>query len=261
MSVIICHASVSENGDAGWNGKAKAGDQTGREVCTRSWYNKPFPYTIRYDKDSSLPKKWAKIAKKLADSNLVGYDQSQRNTLYQALKAVDFDVDKYIKSGKKTETDCSAFVYACVCCILKDLRSNNNAPTTSTMKNFYESHGFKVYSDASHTTTDVNLKTGDILVKPGSHTVMAITDGQNVKDTPTVAEPTLRKGSSGTQVKLLQKNLNSLGYKDKNGKKLEVDGSFGANTEYALKAFQKAKKLEVDGIYGKNSYNAIKKAL
>lgn len=33
---MIAHASISENRNTGWDGKAKAGDQTGREVYTRS---------------------------------------------------------------------------------------------------------------------------------------------------------------------------------------------------------------------------------
>jgi peptidoglycan hydrolase-like protein with peptidoglycan-binding domain len=35
-----------------------------------------------------------------------------------------------------------------------------------------------------------------------------------------------------------------------NGKKLAVDGSFGVNTEYAVKDFQKVNGLAVDGSYG-----------
>ena len=109
MSVTICHASIDERGKAN---SGAAGDQTGREVCTRAWYSKPWDTMLRY-KDASIAKKAAEIAKKLAKSNLVGYDQYQRNTLYQALKKNNWDVDKYIKSGVKTETDCSAFMYAC----------------------------------------------------------------------------------------------------------------------------------------------------
>ena len=44
MAVKIGHASIDENG----NGRGgKAGDQTGREVCTRDWYNKPWNKVMR----------------------------------------------------------------------------------------------------------------------------------------------------------------------------------------------------------------------
>ena len=49
MSVKIGHASIDENNKArGGN----AGDQTKKEVCTRTWYNKPWTSVIR-PKDSS----------------------------------------------------------------------------------------------------------------------------------------------------------------------------------------------------------------
>lgn len=75
------------------------------------------------------------------------------------------------------------------------------------------------------------------------------------------ATPNLKKGSTGTQVKYLQKCLNYLGYKGKDGKALTVDGEFGTNTEYALKVFQKKCKLAVDGIYGSKSRTKMKNLL
>lgn len=75
------------------------------------------------------------------------------------------------------------------------------------------------------------------------------------------ATPNLKKGSKGTEVKRLQKDLNYLGFKGKDGKKLEVDGEFGTNTEYALKQFQKKYGLIVDGIYGSKSKAKMKTLL
>lgn len=75
------------------------------------------------------------------------------------------------------------------------------------------------------------------------------------------ALPNLKKGSNGTQVKYLQECLNYLGFKGKDGKKLTVDGNFGTNTEYALRAFQKKYGLSVDGIYGSKSRAKMKALL
>lgn len=75
---------------------------------------------------------------------------------------------------------------------------------------------------------------------------------------PKVAKPTLRTGSQGTQVSYLQKDLNYLGFKGKDGKKLTVDKDFGSNTAYALLSFQKKNKLETDSIYGNLSYAKMK---
>lgn len=188
MSVTICHASISENGNAGWDGRAAAGDQTGREVCTRSWYNKPWDIMLRYP-DANIAKKAATAAKKLANSNLVGYDQSQRNTLYQQLKKNNFDVDAYIRSGVKTETDCSAFVYACYACYIPKMRSDSNAPVTSTMRSQYQKWGFTLYTASKYISQDSYLQIGDILDKESVHTAMAITNGSNAGSTTSVTPP------------------------------------------------------------------------
>ncbi len=187
MSVTICHASINEKGTAK-NGAA--GDQTGKEVCTRSWYSKPWGFMLRYP-DASIAQKAAVIAQKLANSNLVGYDQNQRNTLYTKLAAYGWDVDKYIASGVKSETDCSAFVYACYCCLIPGMRSTTNAPTTSTMKTKFKAFGFTVYTSTDYRSTDANLMIGDVLVKAGSHTVMAITNGANIAQAANIEDYTL----------------------------------------------------------------------
>lgn len=75
------------------------------------------------------------------------------------------------------------------------------------------------------------------------------------------ATPNLKRGSTGTQVKHLQKCLKYLGFKGKDGKVLTVDGDFGTNTEYALQAFQKKYKLSVDGVYGSKSKGKMKDLL
>lgn len=41
----IVHASINENGSTTGG---ESGDQTGKEICTRSYYNKPWNYVLRY---------------------------------------------------------------------------------------------------------------------------------------------------------------------------------------------------------------------
>ncbi len=65
---------------------------------------------------------------------------------------------------------------------------------------------------------------------------------------------TVKLGSKGDAVKTLQTKLKALGYKDSKGNELSTDGVFGANTEYALKNFQKAKSLTADGIAGPKTW-------
>ena len=59
----------------------------------------------------------------------------------------------------------------------------------------------------------------------------------------------LKNGSKNIYVGIMQFKLNSLGYSTGN-----ADMIFGANTEKAVKAFQKDKGLAVDGICGKNTW-------
>lgn len=63
---------------------------------------------------------------------------------------------------------------------------------------------------------------------------------------------TLRKGSRGTQVKVLQWLLSMNGYNVGT-----VDGIFGANTQKAVKAYQTAKGLSSDGVVGKQTWSKL----
>ena len=74
-----------------------------------------------------------------------------------------------------------------------------------------------------------------------------------VNGTVTIELSVLRQGSTGEQVKTLQRILNAF------GNKLAVDGSFGPLTATALKAYQKSNNLEVDGVCGKNTWTSLLK--
>ena len=173
MSKLI-HARFTENGDSGWNGKAQAGDQTGNEVSVTEFYSAPWDFCLRYF-NWDIAREFVIVAKKLAGCVKVGYDQSQRNTLYKELKAVNFDVNKFILSGAKCETDCSAFVYACLCVLLPNLRSDKNAPTTADMEEFYKNKGFTVLKEKDY-LNGLRNQTGDILVRSGHHTAIFLSD-------------------------------------------------------------------------------------
>lgn len=176
----IAHASKDENNSAK-NGKS--GDQTGKEVCVRSWYSKPWTVLLRYP-DRSVRQRIAEIAEILANDNLIGYDQKERNTLHDVLKACDYDLNTFFLRGQKVETDCSAFV-TCVCIAagIKGLEYAGNAPTTSTMKSVFKKSGFEVLTDEKYVTKSDYLSEGDILLKPASHTVIVLDDGDKYGQT------------------------------------------------------------------------------
>jgi hypothetical protein len=60
----------------------------------------------------------------------------------------------------------------------------------------------------------------------------------------------LQQGASGPGVRDLQQQLQRLGYTGRDGQPLRVDGDFGAHTEFAVRAFQRAHHLQVDGRAG-----------
>lgn len=62
----------------------------------------------------------------------------------------------------------------------------------------------------------------------------------------------LRQGSSGGEVKEVQRRLKQWGYYTGS-----VDGVFGAGTKKAVIAFQKKNGLTADGVVGKSTYKAL----
>lgn len=72
-----------------------------------------------------------------------------------------------------------------------------------------------------------------------------------------ISLPVLRRGDKGGYVKLLQHLLDIHGYTDPNKKPLEIDGSFGPATQYALATFQSYEKLKADCVCGVESWSAL----
>ncbi len=68
--------------------------------------------------------------------------------------------------------------------------------------------------------------------------------------------PTIRKGSKGESVELLQKALLKLDY---DLGPCGVDGDFGSATKDAVKRYQRDRGLSVDGICGPQTWQALKK--
>ena len=87
-----------------------------------------------------------------------------------------------------------------------------------------------------------------VTTPPGS---VATTARPTATPTPTAAA-VLKKGSSGADVKTLQRRLKQLGYYTGS-----VDGDFGDATEKALRAFQDRNNLLVDGIAGNKTLTKL----
>ena len=265
MAIKIGHASIDERRKIKGG---SAGDQTKKEVCIREWYTTGWEYILR-PKTKELAEKSAQACEKGCANNNIGYDQNQRNTLNTQAKKVNYDLSK-IKT--KCETDCSAFMTVCAIAAGANIDYGNNAPTTSTMKTrFLQSGDYEVISISKYLSSDKYLKRGDILVKAGSHTVMALEDGSGLKASTVytrtqfikdvqkaikanvdgVAGPetlsktvtvSATKNRMHSVVRPIQKYLNSLGYDCG-----VVDGIAGDKFKKAVVKYQKAKGCVHDG--------------
>ena len=91
-------------------------------------------------------------------------------------------------------------------------------------------------------------------IPPGLYTTDELRKaGINVQDDCNI--PTLRRGSRGEQVKLLQEALNETPAGA--GMDLKADGIFGAETEKAVRQFQADHGLTVDGVVGRKTWAAL----
>ena len=196
MAVKIGHASIDENNTArGGN----AGDQTLKEVCTRSWYNKPWTSVIR-PKDSTVAEKIAKAMEQACANDKIGYDQNQRTTLFTQAKAVNWDLSKITTA---CECDCSSLVAVCVnaagIAVSKDIYTGNEKTALAN------TGAFTVLTDSKYISKSENLKRGDILLGSG-HTAIVLTNGDNVTADSTTSADTVKQPSGATATEVRAKD-------------------------------------------------------
>ena len=237
MAVIIGSARIDERGKARGG---KAGDQTGREVSTQTWYNRiTNPWVVLRPKIPAHAEKIARAMEMACANQHIGYDQGERDTLYSAAAAYGYDVSKVMKA---VETDCSALVR--VCCAYAGIRVGNFR-TTNEASMLVATGMFDKLTDSRYIHRSDYLMRGDILVtKRQGHTVVVLTDGPKAGKVYAYGHRTLKKGMSGPDVAEMQRYLLALKYAMP---KYGADGDFGAETLKAVKAFQADAGLTVDG--------------
>ena len=173
---------------------------------------------------------------------------SNKNLYYNQAKRLEIN-QRGINTTRKTAGDCSSTVRACI------QHAGYNVPNFTTATEVNTLCGTGLFEKLEY--DEKKLKNGDILVtKKKGHTVI-VTSGADIQpQVPIVAQPTLRKGSKGVEVKKLQADLNYLGIAS-----LEVDGDFGSKTGAAVKKYQKKFNLVCDEIYGYKSFNKMKELI
>lgn len=273
-NMIIGHASIDERGKTSGG---QAGDQTKKEVCTRSYYLHSKGWYLLRPKNVTHANAIAEAMLRACNNNNIGYDQGNR-----------LGVIKYgTNSTVKTECDCSSLVRQCV---KEGTGVDAGNFNTSTEKKMLLATG--LFENAIAVTSSTVMYNGDILVtKTKGHTAIVVsgnprgsvavstnttsastyTRTQFIKDVQSaiganvdgkVGKETLSKlvtvsrykNNKHAVVKPLQKYLNSLGFDCGT-----VDGCAGAKFDSAAKAWAKANGCTADGEFtkGQKSWSKI----
>ena len=267
VAVKIGSARIDERGRISGG---SAGDQTKNEVGTQNWYLHSKGWHVLRAKDPTLAEKIAVAMERACYNQNIGYDQNQRNTLYNLASKVGFDPGKVTS---KCETDCSALVRVCLAYAgikVGDFNTSTEKAVILGTKKFTQ------IADAYSKSQDY-MKRGDILVtKTKGHTVVVLSNGSKViiPQKPVEAKKTGYTGAFPTlpprgyfqfndgiktlvvhraQVKRVQALVNWIA-----NTKLEVDGEYGAHTEQAVKKAQKLLGVKADGKFGEKTLAAAK---
>ena len=172
MAVKIGSARIDERNKASGG---KAGDQTGSELSTQNWYKHSKGWRVLRCNDSAKAEKIATAMEAACANNNIGYDQSERLTLYNKAKAVSFDPAKVTD---KCETDCSALVRVC---LAYAGITTDNFITSNEAKVILATGCFTELTDSKYTDKSDYLKRGDVLVtKKKGHTVVVLSNGVKV---------------------------------------------------------------------------------
>lgn len=169
MGLKVGSARIDERGKISGG---QAGDSTGKEVVQQDYYiHKKGWYCFR-PKDIDTANGIAKSMIDACNNNNIGYDQYQRDGVFNLVKK-----GTKIKDIKtKTECDCSALVRAC--CYENGIDTGNIR--TSTMPSMLAKTGKFEYKIS--VTSKTELFNGDILVtKSTGHTVI-VTSGNVRKE-------------------------------------------------------------------------------
>lgn len=268
MAVTISSARIDERGKTSGG---KAGDQTGKEVSAQNWYKHSKGWRTLVCTIPGAGNLIAECMELAYKDPQIGYDQNQRNTLWNALKDVGCDVRKLQKA---VETDCSALVRLCVAYALFKLGKIKTPAEiedfiTSTLANKLLATGFfKELTGSKYNDQSAYLQRGMIQVtRTKGHVIVVLTNGSKAGATPEaetvykLGDRILKNGMEGPDVKEMQGMLLELNPKKYNLGSWGADGDFGDQTEIAVRRFQGDHGCVVDGQVGPKTLVALTAAL
>lgn len=180
-TVYIGNAVCDENGNSKGG---KPGNQTGKELRIQPWYLNKKGWRVFRAKDSEVAKKLAWDCRAACENMAIGYNQSTRNTLYNAAKPFGFNC------GEVTalcECDCSSLVRVCI--LYSGIKINDFNTSTEPTR-LLNTGAFDEMVGEEYTDSPDYLKEGDILVtKTKGHTCVVLNDGPKVDPEPQPEPP------------------------------------------------------------------------
>ena len=130
-------------------------------------------------KSYEVAQKLAEDMRAACDNPAIGYDQKQRNTLYNVADQVGFDCAKV---DKPCECDCSSLARVCLAYAGIKTGNFNTASEPSVLK---KTGAFDEMIGPEYTDESGWLKTGDILVTTvKGHTAIVLNNGDHVDPRP-----------------------------------------------------------------------------
>lgn len=265
MTVTIGHARHDENGNVK-NGQA--GDQNGQEVAITNWYLHSKGWVVLRCKNANKREKIALAMERACKNSQIGYDQNQRDTLFNNVKNSNYNPSK---TTKNVETDCSALVRVCIAYAFgKDIAGNIR--TVSEPATLVNTGYFTKYTSSKYCKSTDYLKRGDILCTPVSgHTVVVLKDGAKVDSIKLTVDGDWGEDTTSKTQKILgttvdgkisnQPTSNKTYLTCANTESWEFKTSGYKAGSSVIKAIQKLIGATVDGWCGKNTVKAMQKFL
>lgn len=226
-----------------YNG-GKAGDQTGGEWAVIGWYNRPWNYVLRHP-DRNVGNTLAYLARAAAKNNLIGYDQYQRETYWNHLKASNYDPAQITI---RCEADCSSGVAANVKAAgyrlgIPELQNVSSSLYSGNIRAVLKKAGFQVLTDRKYLTSPDYLLPGDILLYEMHHVATNLDTGCKAgfgasSGGSTTENPVSKEGNVLKGQKWLNSNYGTL-IKRATGYLLSADGEYGTHSRWAAVAVWK----------------------
>lgn len=259
------------------------GDQSKTEWYIRTWWNDSWNVVLRHP-DAKARNLIADMAIKAAQNDLIGYDQNERLTFWNHLKASNYDPAQITV---KCEADCSSGVGAIVKGAgyrlgNKAMQNVNPSITTWNERNALKAAGFQVLTDSKYLTSDAYLLAGDILLNESRHTAINVTNGSKSGGSSATVSPSTSTSSGKLSVdgywgvattKALQKALGTtvdgiVSGQDANdmasvnrGGLVSASWKTGRGGSQMVRALQRKIGVSVDGYFGKNTCKALQRYL